>query len=118
VDVESLRDLPSHIAQRAMTARERRACDSLPEAERLPRFFALWVAKEAVTKAAGRGLRQPFEGFDASDIVQLPRGGDGICDTHWMTALPAPRDGFFAAIASAAPIRGLRLWSLLDAPGG
>lgn len=114
VDVEAMRRLPDGIAERAMTTAERRAFDALPPDERVPRFFALWVAKEAAVKAAGLGLRQPFDAFDAAEVIHLPHGrGD---NTFWVAALPAPRAGFSAALASAAPIRGLRLWLLPGSP--
>jgi 4'-phosphopantetheinyl transferase len=110
VDVEAERELPVGMAERAMTAAERSAFDALPPAARAPRFLALWVAKEAATKAAGLGLHQPFDAFDAAEVVRLPR--DGGFDTYWVAALPAPRAGFAAAIASTAPIREPKLWLL------
>jgi len=116
VDIEAERELPVGIAERALSATERLAFRALPRAERAPRFFALWVAKEATAKAAGLGLRQPFDAFDAAEVVRLPR--DAGFDTYWVAALPAPRAGFAAAIASAAPIRGMRLWVLPGSPGG
>lgn len=115
VDVEATRELPDGIAERAMTTAERRAYDALAPDERAPRFIALWVAKEAAAKAAGLGLRQPFDAFDAAEVIHLPHGGGD--NTFWVAALPAPRAGFSAALASAAPIRGLRLW-LLPGPSG
>lgn len=116
VDVEATRELPDGIAERAMSAAERRTFDALPPAERAPRFLALWVAKEAAAKAAGLGLRQPFDAFAVADVVRLPR--DGRFETLWVAALPAPRAGFAAAVASAAAIRGLRLWLLPGPPDG
>jgi phosphopantetheinyl transferase len=111
VDVEAFREMPAGIPQRAMTIAERRTYEILPRSERVPRFLALWVAKEAVSKAAGRGLRQPFDEFDAADIVHLPC--EGGRESFWISALPEPAAKFAAAIASTAPIRTLRLWSAL-----
>lgn len=116
MDVEAGRELPPGIAERALSASERRDFAALPAAERVPRFLALWVAKEAAVKAAGLGLRQPFDAFDAADVVRLPREGGDIA--LWVAALPAPREGFAAAIGSTAPIDGLRLWRLPGSPGG
>lgn len=115
VDIEAMRELPDGIAERAMTTAERQAYDVLPPAKRMAYFFDLWVAKEAVAKTAGLGLRQPFDAFAAEDIVRLPR--DGGCEAFWVTALPAPRAECAAAVASAAPIRELRLW-WLPGPAG
>jgi phosphopantetheinyl transferase len=108
--------LPVGIAERALSATECLAFRDLPPAERTSRFFALWVAKEAAVKAAGLGLRQPFDGFEAADIVRLPREGGDL--KFWVAALPAPRPGHVAAIASAAPIGGIRMFHLPDSPGG
>ncbi len=108
VDVEAMRDLPDGIAERAMTTAERRAFEALPRGERMRHFFDLWVVKEAAAKAAGLGLRQPFDAFDAAEVIRFPRAVGN--HEFWVASLPAPRTGFAAAIASAAPIRGLRLW--------
>lgn len=58
VDLESPRPRPRllALAQRYFTATETDALRSLPEAERLRAFYALWTAKEAVLKAAGVGI--------------------------------------------------------------
>ncbi len=112
VDVEAHRDLPAGIPQRAMTAAERKDFDALPGSGQGPRFFALWVAKEAAAKSVGFGLRLPFDSFDAADVVRLPR--EGGQKSVWLKAIPAPRPGFSAAIASTSPLRELRLWSLLE----
>jgi 4'-phosphopantetheinyl transferase len=116
VDVEAGRELPPGIAERALSASEHRDFGALPATERLPRFLSVWVAKEAAVKAAGLGLRQPFDAFDAADVVRLPHERGDLA--LWVAALPAPREGLAAAIASEAPIDGLRLWQLPDSPGG
>lgn len=113
VDVEAERALPAGIAERALTACERRAFDALPPAERATRFFSLWVAKEAMTKAAGCGLREPFDGFDVADAVRLPHAGG----CYWVMPLPAPRAGYAAAIASASPFGRVRIFSAYFSSG-
>jgi phosphopantetheinyl transferase len=107
VDLEAARELPVGLARRAMTATERQAFEAMPPGDRAVRFLALWVAKEAVTKAAGCGLRQPFDAFDVADPVCLPRE----CGSYRVMPLPAPRAGYAAAIASTSPFEGVRLWS-------
>lgn len=112
VDVEAVRDIAGDIARRAMTPAERVTFDALPEARRPMHFCALWVAKEAVAKSLGRGLAQAFDAFDALEPVRVPFGG-GV-DSVWLEPLPALRDGYAAAVASAAPLGTIRLWTLLQ----
>jgi len=116
VDVEAVQDIQDDIARRAMTAPERAAYDDLPPAARAAHFYALWTAKEAVAKSLGRGLAQAFDAFDALEFVRVPHGGE--IDTLWLKRLPAPRAGYAAAIASAAPLGTLRLWTLPSTPNG
>ena len=61
VDVEMRRPVPRLAAmiRYACTPAERRALEAVPdEAARAERFLELWVRKEAVLKAIGRGLRE------------------------------------------------------------
>ena len=123
IDVEAIHELPDGIAQRAMTAVERAAFDSLPAEHRAARFTALWVAKEAAAKCLGRGLRQPFDRIElASPAADVPQCVHVTCDggsvALWLMPIPAPRAGHAAALAATAPVGELRLWSLLESPGG
>ncbi len=123
IDVEAIHELPDGIAQRAMTAVERAAFDSLPAAHRAARFTALWVAKEAAAKCLGRGLRQPFDRIElASPAADVPQCVRVTCDggsvALWLMPIPAPRAGHAAALAATVPVGELRLWSLLESPGG
>lgn len=62
VDVEQLRPVGhlQEIADRYFTAAESAAISQVGEPERTERFLSTWTAKEAILKAAGRGLSLPL----------------------------------------------------------
>ncbi|EQD33870.1 4'-phosphopantetheinyl transferase [mine drainage metagenome] len=66
------------LAQRHFTAAETDILHSLPEAERLQAFYALWTAKEAVLKAAGVGISY---GLDQGrhGLARVGLGRQSIC---------------------------------------
>lgn len=64
VDVEYVRPLdPIELAERVFAPQERSALEATPPDGRLDLFFELWVRKEAVVKADGRGLSVPLDRF-------------------------------------------------------
>lgn len=64
IDVEQLRPIDMNaIASRYFADRERELLFSLPEAERLRGFYALWTCKESYMKAEGLGLSLPPRDF-------------------------------------------------------
>ncbi|HWK61746.1 MAG TPA: 4'-phosphopantetheinyl transferase superfamily protein [Eoetvoesiella sp.] len=105
VDIERHRSLPdlAALAGTVFSLDEAAAWHSLPEAERVPGFFAAWSAKEAVAKATGRGLGLGLEklevGVPASGESFAPRsvrvGASAACR---LFTLPAPA-GYAAALA-------------------
>lgn len=105
VDIEQHRSLPdvAALAGTVFSLSEAAAWHSLPEAERVPGFFAAWSAKEAVAKATGRGLGLGLEklevGVPAGGASFAPRsvrvGASAACR---LFALPAPA-GYAAALA-------------------
>ena len=77
VDVEVLRPMPrlGALIRYACTPAEREALEAVADAElRAERFLEFWVRKEAVLKAAGRGLREHPGRLEAGreDWVTLP----------------------------------------------
>ncbi|BAJ26225.1 MULTISPECIES: 4'-phosphopantetheinyl transferase family protein [Kitasatospora] len=71
IDVEHLAAPPSaQLLDLALTAAERAALAELPPALRLPRFLALWTAKEAVAKALGWPLLRALTDVE---LVLRPR---------------------------------------------
>lgn len=76
-----------------------------------------WTLKEAITKASGRGLRQPFQ-----QLRLEPQGG-GVysCrsdDEHWYAAHRLLEDGTHLAFACQRPWRGLRLFKVFSSAEG
>ena len=105
VDIEQHRSLPDlmDLAGAVLSPAEAAAWNGLPEAGRVPGFFAAWSAKEAVAKATGRGLGLGLEklevGVPAGGALPAPRsvrvGASAACR---LFALPAPA-GYAAALA-------------------
>lgn len=115
VDVERIRPIDDRIAKDAMTADEFARHRDLPDAERERHFFATWVAKEAVSKALGSGLRLGFSDFSCprpgGRIEWSVSRADCIRPTAWVCSLPAPRAGHAAAVAFTAEPAAIRLWT-------
>jgi 4'-phosphopantetheinyl transferase len=118
VDIECVRPVDDRIAQAAMTADELARHEALPGGERERNFFSTWVAKEAVSKALGRGLRLGF-----ADFACPPSGGRIAWPTAraehvelpaWVQPLPVLRAGYAAAVAFTAEPAAIRLWSDLE----
>ncbi len=73
-DVESLRELgpdPMAVASVVCSAREVEVLRETPASDRPMRLLGLWIVKEAVAKALGRGFRLPL------DQVEVHRDGSG-----------------------------------------
>ncbi|HYO29133.1 MAG TPA: 4'-phosphopantetheinyl transferase superfamily protein [Thermomicrobiales bacterium] len=68
MDLEEVRaDLdPAELAAVALTPGERALLAALPADRRPDVFAALWTRKEALAKAAGRGLALPFHEIDVA----------------------------------------------------
>jgi 4'-phosphopantetheinyl transferase len=112
VDVEALRaDFRwPELADRYFSRRENAWLRTLPAGEALRWFFRLWVAKEAVLKAAGVGLSEALR------EVEPPRGEPGSTAApgglFWVSELHVC-DGYVAALsvsgADAPALRQVRL---------
>jgi len=105
------------IARRHFAPRERAAVEAAPPAELESVIFRYWVAKEAVLKGAGIGLRFPIDEFEVRFDPQLstaqvhataasPLHGD------WLIRMLPVGDGWAAAVT----LRGSH-WRL-DFPDG
>lgn len=104
-DVEAL-----SLAERFFFGAEREAIAVATPDARARTFFRYWVAKEAVLKAQGVGLRFPLDGFS----VQFSAGGDtaqvrsfdhdALSDAWQVRMLPVP-PGWHAALAVTGECR-------------
>ena len=118
VDVERVRPVDEVIAQGAMTAGEFARHEALPSGERERNFFSTWVAKEAVAKALGRGLRLGFTEFacppSGGRIEWSAARAAGMRPPAWVQPLPVPRAGYAAAVAFTTEPGAIRTWSELE----
>lgn len=120
IDVERMRpfDHALAIAERMFTAAEHEALRSLPEAEQLESFFRYWTRKEAVVKSIGLGLAYPLDAFllsrDSSATERVAIECDGVAAVRWVLPVPAPEEGFAAAVATAGTPSPMRCWSWTD----
>ena len=83
--------------------RERLALDALPPDDYARGFYRMWVRKEAVMKACGKGLGTGLDrvlvsaesgGHQASIQEALPDEGE-----HWWAPCAIGRDGYAVALA-------------------
>lgn len=88
------------IAGRVAHPREMAALSTLPEPRRAAGLLDLWVRKEALLKAAGIGLAQPMESFEAplDTPLPLPGGMDAQAPPTRIRML----DGGHASVAAVA----------------
>lgn len=120
VDVEWIRDdlEQGEIASRFFSSAESTWLSSLPLAEQVDQFFALWTCKEAFVKALGGGISFGLSRFD----VQLEPGADsalilsneeGEDFSPWVARQLNPGVGFAGALAVGEPdlAISLRDWS-------
>lgn len=105
VDIERQRatsDLDA-LARMVFSPNEMLAWGMLPDAERVPKFFSIWAAKEALVKAIGRGLGLGVADLDVGGLPacvppeghRLSVGGLGDCRLRPLSAPP----GYAAALA-------------------
>ncbi len=68
VDLDRVRPMPDaeQIAAQFFSARENRALQALPQAQKLEAFFNCWTRKEAYLKASSEGLARSLDTFDVS----------------------------------------------------
>lgn len=116
VDLEKQRPRPNAlaIAQRFFRREEAAALAQLDGDARGLAFLELWTAKEAVTKALGRGIgfgldRLSFSG--AGEYLQLQQL-DGEDIAQWQLRRLAPAPGLVGALAWRGTAREIRLGML------
>lgn len=92
---------------------ERRALAGLAPGQWLDGFYACWTRKEAVVKAAGRGLLMPLELFDVSlspgeEGKILRAEGEASPALSWKLNGFKPLEDYWAAIVADLPAPVLR----------
>jgi 4'-phosphopantetheinyl transferase len=117
VDVECVsRDVDiDDLARRVFAPEEVVSLQGLGEEARCEAFYSIWVLKEAYTKAVGRGLSIPLDGFSIRldppciEIGALLRGDPDAGSTdEWDVRLMHPVPGYvLAAAVRAAPGDGM-----------
>lgn len=116
VDVERLRQRPRAlaIAERFFSREESAALAALPSDELALSFLELWTAKEAVTKAIGRGIAFGLDRLSIGthpDRLSLQRL-DGDDANAWQLHRLTPEPGLVAALAWRGEPRLIRLGKL------
>jgi 4'-phosphopantetheinyl transferase len=84
IDVEIMRTKidDAAIAGRFFNDRENESLRSLPVAQRREGFFRRWAVKEAILKAAGKGLTQPLSSIDTTKIMDGASPQVSFADAH------------------------------------
>lgn len=114
IDVERIRaevDI-GQIARHFFSLPEILVLESADESERQQLFFQYWTRKEALVKAAGKGLALPLDRFDISALagrrwssVSLP--GEDCPPIKWYSKDIFPGSGYAAAIVVEGRIEEL-----------
>jgi 4'-phosphopantetheinyl transferase len=115
VDVEQvlpLADLWS-LARRVLGAAESEALRGQPPARQLEEWYLAWTRKEAVLKAAGRGLEVDPRDVqmlapDYAPVSACARFARATRGAAWRVTPLAPAPGYAAAVATFAPGLALR----------
>jgi 4'-phosphopantetheinyl transferase len=106
VDIEIVRSKinTEAIAGRFFCVHENAWLQSLPAPKARPGFFRLWSVKEAILKAAGKGLSQPLSSIDTTNLIlgtatriSLPDGGSRT-RAFWVKEVNVAA-GYTAAVA-------------------
>jgi 4'-phosphopantetheinyl transferase len=107
VDIEMIKNkYEEKIAERFFSQAEQKELhDCLPE-DRIPAFYYLWSAKEALIKATGKGLHLPLNQFSVklNTVVQLVR----LETTDWLVISLNERAAFKSAIACHPSVKTMR----------
>jgi 4'-phosphopantetheinyl transferase len=104
-DLEVVRDVPEYedIAAHNFAAAEVRRLLSLPKAQQLDEFFAIWTHKEAYVKALGGGLSIALDGFEVQPAASRTRlsstQSSGQILHDWALQGFRPRPDTWAAVA-------------------
>lgn len=116
VDIEKMKSTyHPGVAERFFSLDEKKVFFQLPEKERLICFYRIWVKKEAIIKALGKGLAYSLQSFTVSPTVE----DESIVlenETWSLRSLPIHPE-FQSAIATNQPIHALTYWSLNDDGG-
>jgi len=118
VDLERTRPLPTalSLAERNFTPEESRALGALSGDELEAAFFSLWTRREALLKCLGCGLSHPSNAFSLISIPAEPaeqtlvHGPDGLTN-YCVVSLPAPEEGYVAALATQEALPRVRCFS-------
>jgi 4'-phosphopantetheinyl transferase len=104
------------VAERAFAPEELDALRGRRPEDVAAAFFSVWTRKEAVVKCLGSGLSFPMRSFalvaaprDTAErvVLQTSRG----LETVWVRPLPGPREGFVAALATAAELATVKCFA-------
>ncbi len=117
VDLECLRPLAdlAGMMQMCLSATEQAVIQTLPEPDWLGAFFRVWVRKEALIKATGKGMNIPLREFDAGfspaesqSELRLPAEHFG--NEHWHVIDLAAPPGSVGALAMSGAGRRVRCY--------
>jgi 4'-phosphopantetheinyl transferase len=103
VDVELVREVEDLAATGSfcLAERERQWAFAIADS-RCHRFFTLWTRKEAVVKAAGKGLSLPLKEIDVLGGTVTTQG-----KREWYLSTFVPAAGYIGALATSIPVESI-----------
>jgi 4'-phosphopantetheinyl transferase len=119
IDVETIRDGVEglEIASAYFTANEAATIAAAASMEQARLFLQLWVRKEAVLKAAGRGIPSGLDSFEVGEpgkVVCLKEVPGKFDQSAWVVRDLEGIEGFVAAIAAPVGTSQIQWWNLCD----
>jgi 4'-phosphopantetheinyl transferase len=118
IDIEQIRSgvAIESLAERFFSLRERAGLRALPDALRVPGFFACWTRKEAFLKATGEGLSFPLADFSVSTHPELDPAveeirGNTEAAKQWFLADLSVDAGFRTAVIVERPFMSVETHS-------
>ncbi len=109
IDIEAHRPIPllSQLIQRYFSPDEQAAIAAQPEAQQEQHFFYYWTAKEALTKATGRGILDLSQvALSVNNAIVQVNYPSWALTSSWQVHFLSPWDDYAAAVAYEAPEPG------------
>ena len=118
VDIECQRERDSYrsISERFFSSEEKQWLKR-EKSMQLERFYDIWVAKEAVSKALGLGMALPLSAYSVvSDTrhfsIEVPSNKRFSTSTTWYLKHVSPFEGYSACVASPFELTAIKFFQL------
>ena len=113
IDIEKMKeDYDAAVAKRYFSHQENEHLNQLPNRDKIIGFYRLWARKEAVIKAAGKGLFIPLSSFSVS--VEDKRETIVLENEKWTLLSLDIHPAYQTALASNQNIKSIWYWRFFN----